>query len=125
MKVTVHAEGTASEIAAQLNEHAAVYFSAKGVGEKPVKRSEKLKAADAEEAPAEDEDAGFGEEETPEEADDAEPTLDDVITACQKHAKKSGGREATQAVLLKKFKVKNVKELKSSQFALVIATLAK
>lgn len=124
MKVTIHAEGSASQIASQLSEAAAVYLSAKGVGEKPVKRSERKEAEEAEETPPETDDSGFGEAEEAEEAEAAAPTLDDVIEACQSHAKRVGGREKTQAILLKVFKVKKPQELKSKQFADVIKALS-
>ena len=135
MKVTIHAEGTGNEIAAQLEEAAIAFRSAGEVGGKPVKRSEKLAAKNAEKEESEEteetetneDDGGFGEAEegAPEAEEAPELSLDDVIEACQKHAKAAGGREKTQALLLKQFKCKNVKQLKPADFAKVIAALKK
>lgn len=98
-------------------------------GDKPAAEAvEKEEAPEAEEPEAEaaegsEDDGGFGEAEETEAEEKPELSLDDIIEACQKHAKAAGGREKTQALLLKQFKCKNVKLLKPSQFAAVIAAL--
>jgi hypothetical protein len=96
-------------------------------GDKPVAEETEAapEAEDKAEEPAEvsDDDGGFGEDNAAPEAEDDGPTLDDVIEACQKHAKATGDRAKTQAVLLTKFKAKSVKMLKPEQYAAVIAAL--
>lgn len=143
MKVTVHAEGSAKEIAAQLMEHAGVYGGVATTGPSPKtggKAGKKGKDAPAEETEEEEEfDLGNEEEETEEEPETEEeteteeepeteeeeegPTADDIVEAFQKYAKKNS-RDAA-AKVLKSFKVKSVRELKKADYAKVLKALKK
>ncbi len=148
LKVTVHVEGTPSEIAAQLLDHVAIYNKSPDSAAK----ADKAKAAKAE--PADDdaeEDEDFGAkksstkkaskfEEESEDADEEEGfnkpaaktkakklTADDVNDAAKALAKSIGGKEGREKVLgilKKKFKTTSVTELKPEQYEAAIEALA-
>lgn len=147
MKVTIHAEGSAKEIAQQLTEAAAVYGGGSApAASAPVKtgkpgrpakpkdeEEEEFDLTDAEEEQEEEENENEeeSEEETEEEEESGESeseeeeapsvSLQDVIGAFQKYAKKNSREDA--AKVLKKFKVKSVKDLKKDQYPAVLKAL--
>lgn len=141
MKVTVHAEGSAKEIAAQLNEHAAIYagggkaapapaaVAGAKKGKKAKEDEEEFDLEEQEEDESEETEEESEEEETEEEsededADEAEddgPSLEDMVSAFQKYAKKTSRDKA--AAVLKKFKVKSVRDLKAKDYKAVLKSL--
>lgn len=74
-------------------------------------------------ASADDEDEESEEETADEEETEEAITLQDVIGACSKYAKKHS-REKVSALLKKKFQAATVRELKPAQYAAVVKALA-
>lgn len=137
MKVTVHAEGTAAEIAKQLSVHAAVYASTtaptktpKGKASKaePEEEEEDADFTDSDDEETESEDSA---EEEDTDSDDSEDDADEedtlnlktVIAGFKAYAKKHSRDKA--AAVLKQFKVKSVQDLKKTQYPLVMKALKK
>jgi hypothetical protein len=131
MKVTVHAEGNAIEIAKQLGQHADVYLKAGATETTPVKQPGK-KAAKAVEPEFDADDTSDAEDETEEdeteEADaeddaDAEevPEHEAVVKAFQKYAKKHGQDKAVAK--LNKLGYKSITKIKPEMRADVIAAV--
>jgi hypothetical protein len=130
MKVTVHAEGNAIEIAKQLGQHADVYLKAGATETTPVKQPGKKAAKAAEpEFDADDaSDAEETEEEETEEAEDADdadeeevPEHEAVVKAFQKYAKKFGQEKAVAK--LNKLGYKSITKIKPEMRADVIAAV--
>ena len=127
MKLTIHLEGkTKEELAKQLAEHLALLTAAPAAkAGKAAPAAKKGKAKDEdEEDDSDDEDEEESEDDEDEDEEEEEsdgPTLEDVLAACQKYAKKHG-RAAVPGVL-KKFKVESARDLKPAQFEKVLAAL--
>jgi hypothetical protein len=130
MKVTVHAEGNAIEIAKQLGQHADVYLKAGATETTPVKQPGK-KAAKAAEPEFDAEDASDAEETEEEDTSDADaeddadaeevPEHEAVVKAFQKYAKKHGQDKAVAK--LNKLGYKSITKIKPEMRADVIAAV--
>lgn len=129
MKLTVYAEGSAKEVAEELRTVAATLDGGKAVAaEKTEKVSKKKKKEEAEEeefdlgdAEETEEETETEEEEETEVEEEDDTTIEDVIGAFQKYAKKHSREKA--AKVLAKFKVKSVRDLKPANFSQVLGLL--
>lgn len=135
MKVTVHAEGSAKDIAGQLAQHATVYLNAAKTETTPIAtdttkatRGKKAKAeeptfdpdADMDDDAEESDDATLGDDEGDADAEDT-ATHDEVVAAFKKYAKKHGQDKAVAK--LNKLGYKSITKIQPEMRANVIAAV--
>lgn len=144
MKATIHVEGkNAKELADGVRAHLAVYEAAAGGKTAPAKpgksgksaapaddEDEELDISDDEDEESEEEETEEGESEEEEETEEEEEeeeeesgslSLQDLIGAFQKYAKKHSREKAKK--ILAKFKVAGVKDLKKADYKAVMKLL--
>jgi hypothetical protein len=132
MKVTVHAEGSAHEIAKQLGLHADVYLKAaktETIAETKAPSKKTAKAAeptfDADDASDAEDESEEEETEEAEDADDADeeevPEHEAVVKAFQKYAKKFG--QGIAVAKLNELGYKSITKIKPEMRANVIAAV--
>jgi len=116
MKLTVHVEGTPTEIAAELT-HVAATLTHSAMPAKTLAKAAKAVAQVEESFDLGDDDAPPADEpEAPK-----PPTLENVIDGFKAYVAKHDREKA--AKVLGKFKVKSVRELKQEQYADVLALI--
>lgn len=135
LSIQINPKSNAHQIAALLREHADTLDGGTAVAvvntmatetAEPVKAKKKKVAAPVVEETDETEDEtdmGFASDDAPEEVEEPEATLQDVIAACQTVVKKSPKGKEKIAKILAKFKVKSVRDLKSAQYSEVLALI--